>query len=87
MLRLIELRPTCAVPLIAALFGTILSTLSAADSITVNGKKYENIYLGAGTDCYYIQDPLDGSMISVPKCWSELANDCSTWSGISALGS
>lgn len=52
------------------LFGSVLflPLVSArADSIIVDGKRYEDIYLGAGAEMYYIQDPTDGSMITVPK--------------------
>ncbi len=44
-----------------------ISPSVAADSIVVNGKHYDNIYLGVGTQVYYIQNPADGSMITVPK--------------------
>lgn len=53
----------------AFLFVAAVSTprTADADSITVDGKRYENIYLGAGAEMYYIQNPADGSMIHVPK--------------------
>ncbi len=57
-------------PPVLFLFATILFLplgSASADSITVDGKHYENIYLGAGAEMYYIQDPADGSMITVPK--------------------
>lgn len=62
---------TASLCLTGALFfavAVLLPSSSAhADAITVNGKRYENIYLGAGAELYYIQDPADGSMITVPK--------------------
>jgi len=56
-------------PVGAFLFATAVLAPTAihADAITVDGKRYENIYLGAGAEMYYIQDPADGSMIHVPK--------------------
>jgi len=44
-----------------------VSTSSTADSVIVKGKRYDNIYLAAGANVYYIQNPADGSMVTVPK--------------------
>jgi hypothetical protein len=54
----------CPLPVLAFL---AIAPLAAPDAVVVNGQRYENIYLGAGTDSYYIQNPEDGSMITVPK--------------------
>lgn len=64
-----ELRTTCACSATAAILAAVclFPAPAGADAITVNGKRYENIYLGAGAELYYIQDPSDGSMITVPK--------------------
>ncbi len=43
------------------------ASLVFADSIVLDGKRYENVYIGSGATMYYIQNPVDGSMISVPK--------------------
>ncbi len=44
-----------------------LCHFAAADSIVVDGKRYDDIYLGVGTHVYYVQNPADGSMFEVPK--------------------
>ena len=47
---------------------TFLATsLVVADSITIDGKRFENVYIGSGASMYYIQNPVDGSMVSVQK--------------------
>ncbi len=54
----------------AALAGALLClapALAGADTIRVNGVVYENVYIGDGAQSYYIQNPADGSMITVPK--------------------
>ncbi len=51
----------------AACCAVFLTSLAAADSITIDGTRYENVYIGSGASMYYIQNPVDGSMISVPK--------------------
>jgi soluble lytic murein transglycosylase len=53
---------------LAALFviGSV-PAIAAADTITVEGVVYENVYLGEGASNYYIQVPATGAMITVPK--------------------
>jgi hypothetical protein len=38
-----------------------------SDTIRVDDLVYENVYIGDGAQSYYIQNPADGSMITVPK--------------------
>ena len=61
--------PISSTLIICLAFSFVFSVyrLAAADSIVVNGKRYDDIYVGVGTQVYYIQDPADGSMIEVPK--------------------
>jgi len=51
----------------SCLLGIIASYSVLADSIVIDGKLYENVYIGSGAAMYYIQNPADGSMINVPK--------------------
>ena len=39
----------------------------SADSITIDRVVFSNVYIVAGTAMYYIQNPADGTTISVPK--------------------
>lgn len=54
-----------------ASIGTILCALipaaALADSIIVDGQLYKDVYVGQGAQMYYIQDPSDGSMITISK--------------------
>ena len=43
------------------------TTFALADTIRVNGVVYENVYIGDGAQSYYVQNPADGSMFTVPK--------------------
>lgn len=56
---------------VASLILLIALVLPAAvahsDSIVIDGTLYEGVYVGTGGAMYYVQDPSDGSMISVPK--------------------
>ncbi len=58
-----RLRPALA-GVCAALLGP---AFAYSDSIRVGGVTYENVYIGEGAQSYYIQNPADGSMITVPK--------------------
>lgn len=55
----------------SALAGICLALLSPAlanpDTIRVGGVTYENVYIGEGAQSYYVQNPADGTMITVPK--------------------
>lgn len=58
----------CRIFCIVAAYCAFLATSPVvADSITIDGKRYENVYIGSGASMYYIQNPVDGSMMSVPK--------------------
>jgi len=52
---------------VLALATGFFAPLAQPDSIVVDGKRYENVYIGVGATMYYIQDPADGSMKTVPK--------------------
>jgi hypothetical protein len=52
---------------IAAAVTLLLSGLAAADSITVAGKTYPNVYIREGGSLYYVQMPEDGTVLVVPK--------------------
>lgn len=57
----------CTKAHIAAAIFAFLPLAVFADSIVVDGKWYRDVYVGSGAQLYYIQDPSDGSMITVPK--------------------
>jgi soluble lytic murein transglycosylase-like protein len=38
-----------------------------ADSITVDGTRYQDVYIREGVSTYYVQVPKDGTVIAVPK--------------------
>ena len=44
-----------------------LAGICAADSIILDGKTLENVYIREGASMYYVQIPADGSVVSVPK--------------------
>ncbi len=67
MLRLKAQFPALSLCLVVAFSFLGLAPLAFPDSVVANGKRYENIYLGTSADSYYIQDPTDGSMLTVPK--------------------
>ena len=54
-------------PLAAIVCAIIAPRIALADSIIIDGVAISNVYIGAGKSMYYIQDPADGSTISVPK--------------------
>ncbi len=53
--------------IVAGICAFLSASLVVADSIILDGKRYENVYIGSGASMYYIQNPVDGSMVSVPK--------------------
>ena len=53
--------------IVAGIHAFLWASLVFADSIVLDGKRYENVYIGSGASMYYIQNPVDGSMVSVPK--------------------
>jgi len=54
------------VAVIAALL-TCIAAVGAADSITIDGVKYEDVYVREGATRYFVQIPADGRTISVEK--------------------
>ena len=44
-----------------------VSVLTNADTVTLNGAQYTNVYVSPGTALYYIRFADDGTQISVPK--------------------
>lgn len=52
------------------IFGLFLLALipkAFADSIVIDDTRYDGVYIGSGASMYYVQNPADGSMLSVPK--------------------
>ncbi len=51
--------------------GMVLSGAMAsavgADSITIDGTRYQDVYIREGVDTYYVQVPEDGTVMAVPK--------------------
>ena len=45
----------------------LINCTASADSIKFDGKTYDNVIIRSGNAMYYIQIPLDGKTISVPK--------------------
>lgn len=52
---------------IAAIGFATMGRVCLADSIVVDGQRYDNVYIGSGSSMYYIQDPRTGSMTNVRK--------------------
>lgn len=69
----VSLEPRAAHGILSILLLCLLfaSAESFADSIRVNGKLIEGVYVRAGSSMYYVQDPTDGSTTSVSRAQVE----------------
>ena len=54
-------------PLIFSLCVLLTPVGAAADSIVIDGVRHNDIHVSIGSSMYYIQDPADGSLVSIPK--------------------
>lgn len=52
---------------LALTFLACVAAVSSADSIIVNNKVYDNVYVQTGATMYHVQIPRDGSTLNVPK--------------------
>lgn len=53
--------------LAAVVLAAVLAPAALADTITIDGKRYQDVYVREGVDTYYVQVPEDGTVMAVPK--------------------
>lgn len=57
---------TAVLPILS-LFAVLTPFGASGDSIVIDGVRHSNIHISIGSSMYYIQDPHDGSLVSIPK--------------------